>query len=112
MSALTFPMRVRCINDTYFKYLLKAGREYVAYAHNGDWISIGEPGKNQRDFLAKRFKPVVRVKAKCVASLDLLLKRSAAAVRAMTPEARETMMQAQRQSWVRGEMALSAAGLG
>jgi hypothetical protein len=68
--------------------------------NEGEYISVREFPTSY--FCSRRFKPVVRVKAKCVPSLDLLLKRSAAAVRAMTPDQREEMWRKQRESWVRG----------
>lgn len=52
-------------------------------------------------------RPVVRVKAKCVPSLSVLIKRAVAAVERMTPAERAAMDKAQRESWARGE-----AGLG
>jgi len=64
------------------------------------------------DLLGVRVKPHVRVKAPCVPSLDLLIKRAVAAFDAMTPEQKDAHVKAQRASWVRGEMALSRMGLG
>lgn len=39
--------------------------------------------------------------------LNALLAENNAIIKAMTPEEREAMFRAQRESWVRGEMALS-----
>ena len=41
-------------------------------------------------------------------ALDLIITKARAAFNAMTPEAQEAMLQAQRKSWVRGEMAMGS----
>lgn len=40
--------------------------------------------------------------------LDELLRRAVARFRAMTPEQQEAELRAQRESWVRGEMAMGS----
>jgi hypothetical protein len=103
---LQFPMRVRCVESNSF---FLRGDEHTALRMLGAEMVEIAPNYITK---ARRFKPVVRVQATCVHSLDLLLKRSAAAVAAMSPAEREEMARKQRLSWVRGEMALSAMGLG
>jgi hypothetical protein len=53
---------------------------------------------------ATESKPRVRVKARCIVSFDLLVKRAKAKLDRMTPEEQALHWQAQRESWVRGQV--------
>lgn len=97
-------MRVRCV-DAGSNCLIVTGRDYVVAARQNDMVRVNQWGVW---YPIERFKPIVRVKAQCVPTLDLLMKRAVTAFNAMTPEQQETHRQEQRLSWVRGEMALSA----
>lgn len=52
-------------------------------------------------------RPVVRVKAPCIPSLDVMIKRASAWFNSLTPAEQEAHRKAQRESYVRGEMELS-----
>lgn len=104
-------MRVRCVNDTGVVHKhprLTRGKEYDAtepFSTVGNsFVKIVDDAGIKSAWLVDRFKPVVRVKATCVPSLSVLVMRAR-----MTPEQQQAMQVAQRESWVRGEMALSKA---
>lgn len=95
--------RVRCVDNAGgYGEVLTHGAEYEIAGVQSDSGLIQLRGVHSYGFKARRFKPVIRVKAKCVPTLDLLLKRSNVAWRAMSPAGQEAMLQAQRASWVRG----------
>jgi hypothetical protein len=97
-------MRVRCVLGA--STFLTIGKEYLIEKVSLRYAWVVDDSGKRGNWLVYRFKPVVRVKAKCVPSLDLILKRSAVAFKPMTPEQQQAMQNAQRESWVRGEKAL------
>jgi hypothetical protein len=100
-------MRVRCVRADHYAKVLREGKEYTVSRvdEGGNWVWVDGLMGYHLDL--KRFKPIVRVKAKCVPSLSVLIKRAVAAVERMTPAERAAMDKAQRESWARGE-----AGMG
>jgi hypothetical protein len=105
-------MRVRCVNaGGVIGRKIRVGEEYVTRVADC-WkpeqriALVGVVGV----FYPHRFKPIVRVKAPYIPSLDLMIRRAVAAVEAMTPAQRAEMHQAQRESWVRGEMGMGDEG--
>lgn len=110
-------MRIRVVDVGPNKRLM-LGAEHVVAAYDPDNIPfpsvtlVADTGDRKRSYFSHRFKPVIRVKAKCVPSLSVLLSRAEKAVLAFTPAEREAMHQMQRALWARGEAALSAMGLG
>lgn len=95
---------MRCVRGGFQLY---AGTDYTideVWCH-GEWVKLRE---TDGGWLADRFKPVVRVKAVCVPSLDLMVRRANAAFAKLSPEQQTVHWEMQRRSWVRGEMALGA----
>lgn len=94
-------MRVRCVdNKGGFGDALEVGSEYQVVLQDKLGM-VKLDGFAAFSFVPHRFKPIVRVKAPCVPSLDLMLRRAVAAVEAMTPAERAEMQRKQAESWVR-----------
>ena len=74
-------MRVRCVEQGGFLGLsIRKGRNYTVSSVDRGWVSVSEfPNYN---FNPSRFKPVVRVKAKCVSSLSVVIARTVEAYEA------------------------------
>lgn len=102
-------MRLRCVDNRGVEWALNKGQTCNVVSCTPGFVWVDE-SPCVFGFAQSRFKPIVRVKAPCIPSLDLLLRRAVAAAAGMTPEQREEMYRKQRESWVRGEMALSALG--
>lgn len=97
-------MRVRCV-DAIGSSILEHGAEYVVEGKTklGGTKLLGFRG----GWYAERFKPIIRVKAPCIPSIDVMIKRAKAWFDALTPAEQKAHMTAQRDSYVRGEMELS-----
>lgn len=110
-------MRVRCV-DAGSCGGLTNGTEYRVLEPRRDAPSAlvrvtgGTLPATGATYYTNRFKPIVRVKAKCVRSIDLKIKAAVAWFAALSPDQQAAHVEVQRQSWVRGEMGLSAVGLG
>lgn len=106
MNVLDPGMRVRCVEGSGvsgYPGRVLTGTEYIVERHQDGMIWV-----NGNQWYEWRFKPVVRVKAPCIRTgqaFDLLVQRAVAAFEAMTPEQQVAHWGAQRESWVRGEMA-------
>jgi hypothetical protein len=90
--------RLRCVNGTCTRSL-RVGETYTFHhGSNGLVVLVELP---DREFSAERFKPVVRVPARCVPSLNVLVRRANAAHDLLTPAQQAEHWNAQRESWVR-----------
>jgi hypothetical protein len=98
--------RLRCVDGFRSQGRLVEGHTYTFRRRIGGMIEIEE--FLEKEFFADRFKPVVRVKAVCVPSLGLMVRRANVAFANLSPEQQTVHWEMQRRSWVRGEMALGA----
>lgn len=113
---LTAGMRARCVHNLIDSGAatprLTVGKEYGILGNDGICITVRDDFGDVCPWYAWRFKPVIRVKAPCKPSLDILMERFVAKFNAMSPEDQEAHLRTQRESWVRGEVALRRSGLG
>lgn len=105
-------MRVRCVVAEPWVGLVEGCDYRVDGTHERPWTSrqiVSLAGVSGR-FFADRFKPVVRVKAKSTyegEAFDGLVERARKAFNALSPEEQRAHSAEQRESWARGELALS-----
>lgn len=91
-------MRVRAAGG--FDHGLIKGNEYLVVFVD-PIIPICTIAGSPRWYGVDCFKPLIRVKAPCVPSLDLHVKRATAAFHELSPEEQVAHWQAQRESWAR-----------
>lgn len=99
-------MRVRCVDNVGgFGEALRLGAEYRVLRVEGELVAVHE--MKSYTFVRSRFKPVVRVKARSLhtgKAFDALLERAVATRNAMSIEQQQATQNAQRESWVRGQV--------